>query len=86
MFGWRTAGILALGVQNHFTNIPLSSGYSMEALWTNWHKHCFTWKASGLVQVSMSMVLLMRSTNNYQKQLALVKAMVFLNIMIIQFG
>ena len=23
----------------------------MEALWTNWHKHCFTWKASGRVKV-----------------------------------
>ena len=51
MFGWRTAGIIALGVQNYFTNIPLSSGYNMEALWTNWHKHCFTWRASGSVKV-----------------------------------
>ena len=51
MFGWRSAGIIALGVQNHFTNIPLNSGYNMEALWTNWHKHCFTWKASGSVKV-----------------------------------
>ena len=51
MFGWRSAGVIAIGVQNYFTNIPLSSGYSMEALWTNWHKHCFTWKASGSVKV-----------------------------------
>ena len=51
MFGWRSAGIISLGVQNHFTNIPLSSGYNMEALWTNWHKHCFTWRASGSVKV-----------------------------------
>ena len=53
MIGWRNPGIITLGVQNYFTNIPLSSGYNMEALWTNWHKHCFTWKASGSVKVNV---------------------------------
>ena len=47
LIGWRSAGIIAVGVQSRFTNIPLNSGYNMEALWINWHRHCFTWKASG---------------------------------------
>ena len=51
LIGWEEAGIIAVEVQSRTTNIPLNSGYNMEALWTKWHKHCFTWKASGSFKV-----------------------------------
>ena len=51
LIGWRDAGIIAVRVQSHVTNVPLNAGYNVEDLWTNWHKHCFTWKASGSFKV-----------------------------------
>ena len=51
MIGWRSAGIIAVGVQSHFTNVFLNPAYNMETLWTNWHRHCFSWKASGKFKV-----------------------------------
>ena len=51
MIGWRDVGIIAVGVQSHFNYAYLNYGYNMEDLWTNWHKHCFTWKASGSFKV-----------------------------------
>ena len=49
--GWQDANVIAVRVQSHTTNIDLNPGYNMEVLWTNWHRHCFTWKASGQIKV-----------------------------------
>ena len=53
LIGWREAGIIAVEVQTHITNANLNPGYNMEALWTNWHRHCFTWKASEKFKVCL---------------------------------
>ena len=44
---------MAVVEQSHIINVPLNSGYNMEDLWTNWHRHCFTWKASEKFKVCL---------------------------------
>ena len=51
LIGWEEAGIIALVIGSYYINAEVKPGYNMEALWTNWHKHCFTWKASGKFKV-----------------------------------
>ena len=62
LIGWENADKITVTMQLDDTNIHLSSGYNLEDLWTNWHRHCFTWKASGQIKVCLfvEIVLLYR--------------------------
>ena len=46
LIGWHEADVIAVEVQSTLTNTNFNPDYNMEDLWTNWHRHCFTWKAS----------------------------------------
>ena len=53
LIGWEKAGIIAVVIESRYFNAELKPGYNMEDLWTNWHRHCFTWKAAGSFKVSV---------------------------------
>ena len=53
LIGLSNSRNLSLYVQNSRTDALLDPGYSMDDFWGSWHKHCFTWKASGTFKVRL---------------------------------
>ena len=53
LIGLKNSRTLYIYVQNSRIEVSLDPGYSMDDLWGSWHKHCFTWKASGTFKVRL---------------------------------
>ena len=66
LIGWKDTGTIAVAVQSHSIDVHLNPGYNMEDLWTNWRKHCFTWKAHRKFKVGVfsNFVFFFRSKKN----------------------
>ena len=51
LIGWRHDSGLTFFVKNLRMPLELSRDDSELSLWKGWNKHCFTWKAGGMLKV-----------------------------------